>query len=264
MEPRMPKNDVHKAPGALSLGPKLKLEDTFTFSCGPHVPCFTECCGRLELVLTPYDVLRLKTRLGMTSGDFLDTFTILRQRSPHGFPEFFMKMNEASGNRCPFVTSAGCQVYEDRPGACRIYPIGRGSTKSPIDGSSREFFFVVREDHCKGFNEKTRWKIGEWLQNQDMEEYNRVNDLLMELYVRNAQGSKVSLTEKHLKMFVMACYNLERFRDFILGSNFLQKFSLPDELVENLRESDAALLEFAFVWLKFALFGEPTIKIRNG
>ncbi|MDQ1239821.1 MAG: uncharacterized protein QG577_2007 [Thermodesulfobacteriota bacterium] len=260
----MLKNDSDHKAKSMDLGPKLKPEDTFTFSCGPHVPCFTECCGKLDLVLTPYDVLRLKTRLDMTSSDFLDKFASLRQRTPHGFPEFFMKMNEDSGNRCPFVTSAGCEIYEDRPGACRIYPIGRGSTKSPIDGKAKEFFFVVREDHCKGFKEKTRWKISDWLQDQNMEEYNRVNDLLMELYVRKAHRSQFCLTERHLKMFVMACYNIERFRDFIFGSNFLRKFRLSDELVHDIRESDSALLEFAFQWLKFALFGDPTITIREG
>ncbi len=243
-------------------GPRLTAEDSFGFSCGPAVSCFTECCGKLDLMLTPYDVLRLKNRLGLTSSDFLDQYTYMRQRTPVEFPQFFMKMNE-DDRRCPFVRASGCAVYEDRPGACRIYPVGRGSTKSQADGGSREFFFLVKEEHCKGFRDDCQWRISEWLRDQGMEEYNRVNDLLMELYVRRAQHQGVQLSEKHMKMFVMACYNLERFRDFVFQSNFLERFELDKERVEEIEGSELALLEFAFTWLRFALYGELTLRIRQ-
>ena len=36
-----------------------------------------------------------------------------------------------------------------------------------------------------------------------------------------------------------------------------------EELIEELREDDEALLRFAFRWLRFALFGEPTMKPRE-
>jgi len=243
-------------------GPKLTAEDTFGFACGPEVPCFTECCGKLDLMLTPYDVLRLKNRLGLTSSDFLDQYTYMRQRTPVEFPQFFMKMDNEE-RRCPFVRAAGCAVYEDRPGACRIYPVGRGSTRSQADGSPQEFFFLVKEDHCKGFREDCQWRISEWLRDQGMEEYNRVNDLLMELYVRRVQQQGIRLTENHMKMFVMACYNVERFRDFVFRSNFLERFELDEDQVREIEKSDLALLEFAFTWLRFALFGEPTLRIRQ-
>ena len=37
----------------------------FRFACHPGVVCFTECCRDLKLLLTPYDVIRLKNRLGL-------------------------------------------------------------------------------------------------------------------------------------------------------------------------------------------------------
>ncbi|MFH0789406.1 MAG: YkgJ family cysteine cluster protein, partial [Pseudomonadota bacterium] len=49
--------------------------DSFSFACHPGVSCFTECCRDLNCVLTPYDLLRLKKSLGMTSSDLLDQFT---------------------------------------------------------------------------------------------------------------------------------------------------------------------------------------------
>jgi Fe-S-cluster containining protein len=119
---------------------RLSLEDTFEFACGPEVPCFTECCGRLELLLTPYDVLRLRKRLGISSADFLDTHTIMRWATGHGFPEIMMKMDSDNDKRCPFVTPRGCSVYEDRPGACRIYPLGRAATKHRRMGRPESLF----------------------------------------------------------------------------------------------------------------------------
>jgi uncharacterized protein len=247
---------------AVDIDKRLSQEDEFSFGCGPHVPCFTECCGKLELLLTPYDVLRLKARLKISSADFLDTYTVMRWKTAHGFPEIMMKMDEAAGKRCPFVTPQGCSLYEDRPGACRIYPLGRASTSHPMDGSRSEFYFTVREDHCRGFEQTTKWKVREWLADQGMEEYNRLNDLLMELYVRRNRARRVTLGPQHVQMFVMACYNTERFRDFIFKSRFLDKFLLEPDLVESIRTDDTALLEFAFRWLEFALFGEPVLQPR--
>ncbi len=51
------------------------LEDnSFSFACHPGLSCFTECCRDLRLALTPYDILRLKNRLGLASNDFLDQY----------------------------------------------------------------------------------------------------------------------------------------------------------------------------------------------
>jgi len=247
----------------MGIGPKLSRDDLFRFSCGPHVPCFTECCGKLELLLTPYDLLRLRKRLGISSADFLDKYTIMKLKTSHGFPEVMMKMDSSTEKRCPFVQPNGCSVYEDRPGACRIYPLGRASTSHPMEEIRKEFYFMVKEDHCQGFQEPHEWKVREWLEDQGMDEYNRLNDLLMEIYVRKARLRQITLTGQHIQMFVMACYNTERFRDFIFNSAFLNKFDIDSDLVEELRNCDQKLLEFAFVWLKFALFGEPAIRLRT-
>ena len=242
---------------------RLSLDDTFEFSCGPAVPCFTECCGKLELLLTPYDVLRLRQRLLLTSSDFLDRYTITRWRTRHGFPDVMMLMDRTKDGRCPFVTPQGCTIYEDRPGACRIYPLGRASTKDPDDGAAKEFFFTVREAHCRGFEENRRWTVREWLSDQAIANYNRINDLLMELYVLKSRRPGLQLHSKHMQMFMMALYNLERFRDFVFQSGFLHKFQLEPGLIERLNHDDQALLEFAFKWLKFAFFQEPVLTVNE-
>lgn len=249
------------APG---FGGKLSKKDEFKFSCGPDSPCFTECCGKLELMLTPYDLLRLKEGLGLSSEEFMDEYTRLNTDTAHGFPEVIMEMDSDRDNRCPFVTPGGCSIYSYRPGACRTYPLGRASTKHPLLETNEEFFFTVREDHCRGFEADRTWTVSEWLDDQGLEEYNRINDLLMELYVLKARGKGRELTPQHIQMFMMACYNTEKFRSFIFNSGFLNRFEIEEDLMEKLREDDMELLEFAFRWLRFALFQEPTLKVREG
>ena len=43
--------------------PRLGPDDTFQFACHPGVSCFNRCCGDVNIFLSPYDVLRLKTGL---------------------------------------------------------------------------------------------------------------------------------------------------------------------------------------------------------
>jgi len=258
MEQRSP-----EAP-AIDLDARLTRDETFRFACGPHVPCFTECCGKLDLALTPYDVLRLRQRLSMSSEEFLDAHTIIRWRTPHGFPEVMLRMDPAAGKRCPFVTPEGCSVYEDRPGACRIYPLGRAATTDAPGKPAREFFFTVREAHCRGFEETKAWTVGEWVADQSFEEYAAFSDLLMELYVIKSRRGGMNLTQQHLQMFLMSCYDLEKFREFVVKSGFLKKFALRPALAANLKRDDLALLKFAFRWLKFAFFQEPTLTVKPG
>ena len=50
---------------------RLTSGSPFKFSCSPGISCFTECCQDVSIVLTPYDVLRLKNCLGISSDEFL-------------------------------------------------------------------------------------------------------------------------------------------------------------------------------------------------
>jgi hypothetical protein len=64
-------------------------------------------------------------------------------------------------------------------------------------------------------------------------------------------------------MFVMASYNLDQFRGFVLGSRFLALFELPEETVGKIKIDDEELLGLACQWLNFALFGKKTLAMRK-
>ena len=230
----------------------------FRFACHPDVPCFNECCADLNLVLTPYDVLRLKNRLGMTSDSFLDEYTAARPPEGGRFPMIMLRMTDRPGRPCPFVTPQGCSVYEDRPGACRTYPLGRGSASG-----GREAFFLVKEAHCRGFEAGRDWTVQDWLADQGLTEYNLFNDLWMEVITSKASLGPDEHRGRKIQMFFMVSYNLDRFRDFVFQSPFLARFDVPAETVEAARRDDAALLRLGLDWLAFALYGKKTIAVRQ-
>jgi uncharacterized protein len=242
--------------------------EKFRFACHKGVKCFTECCADLNLVLTPYDIVRLKSRLGMSSDDFIDRYTEPRLDEAYRFPLVRLAMNDDERRSCPFVTPKGCTVYEDRPAACRIYPLGRASMSLDNPGEDAlEKFFLVREPHCLGFEEDREWTARQWMSSEGLDEYNAMNDRWLRILTGrrgpSGPGGDGAARQK-MAMFHMASYNLDRFRDFVLKGPFLERFEVDAGTRERIASDDTALMLFAFDWLRFALFGEDTMKVKTG
>ncbi len=233
-------------------------DDTFCFDCYPGIECFTQCCAKLRLILTPYDILRIKTHLGLPSERFLDIYTDTVFEEGMIFPLVKLRMSPDDG-RCPFVTKHGCSIYVDRPGACRLYPIAKASA-FPIGGhKGRDRFFIVSEPHCLGFKEQKVWTLDEWMGHEGLAQYNGMNEPWIRIVLgARSIGSGAQLDQK-LKMFFMASYNLDRFRAFLFHSSFFEKFKIGEKARLKLAQDDEALLRFAFDWLGFVLLGEKTI-----
>ena len=49
---------------------QLTRKSKMKFRCYPGIGCFTKCCSGIRINLTPYDIFRLKNRLGMSSSRF--------------------------------------------------------------------------------------------------------------------------------------------------------------------------------------------------
>ena len=233
----------------------------FRFACRKTLPCFTKCCANLNLILTPYDVILLKTRLKMASGDFLKKFTVATVDDSYGVPAVRLKMITDAMRRCPFVSPEGCTVYEDRPGACRIYPLGRAALKAREGVKAGEYYFTVKESHCLGFNEDREWTIHEWIADQNLDEYNAMNDFFMDITAGKRAKTIKALGDQKLQMFYMACYSLDDFRGFVFETTFLDKFNIPEDALTRIKTDDIELMKFACRWLRFALFGDRTLAV---
>lgn len=233
----------------------------FRFDCHPGVPCFTECCRDLKLILTPYDILRLKNHLGLESGEFLDRYTDLEVDESSKLPMVYLSMLDNERKTCPFVSPEGCTVYTDRPSACRTYPLARASRKHKLHGTVLEDYFVLREDHCRGFEEDRFRTVDEWIQDQGLSSYHEMNNPWMEIVTHSRLRN--GLPMKQYQMFFMASYNLDQFRRFVFQGRFLQVFELTSDEADALKESNEALLRLAYRWLRFSLLNEPALKVRE-
>lgn len=229
----------------------------FRFECRPDVPCFTECCAKLNLALTPYDVLRLARGLEITTTEFLEKH-VVGEDVPGKLPVARLAMDLENEGRCPFVTEKGCSVYGFRPSACRTYPLARASSPGKGGGPNRIAHFVLKEPHCRGFEEQREWTVEEWNSDQEIQTYNELNDLWMEVVTRQAEVLDSPGADQKIGMFNLASYDLDEFRRFVFEGGLLKRLDLSPLVVKKLEENDLQLLRFAMAWLKLALFGEAS------
>jgi len=225
------------------------------------MPCFNKCCADVNVFLSPYDVLRLKHRLGITSSEFLDRFTVLLVQKDMKTPVVVLRMNDDATKSCPFLTEGGCGVYPDRPWPCRMYPLGLAASKDTPDGWRGErFYFLLRDDVCQGPGQPELWTVRQWLEDQGVGEYDDWGDAYKELTLHEFFEKGGTLSPEKMHMLFTACYDLDSFREFVFKSTLLERFEVDEGLVEEMRYDDEALLRFAFLWVRFSLFGERTVK----
>ncbi|MFZ0962129.1 MAG: YkgJ family cysteine cluster protein [Terriglobia bacterium] len=254
-------DSVVTAEGILKDQARMTPDDQFTFHCASNLDCFTACCRDVSIVLTPYDILRLKNALRMGSTNFLEEHTLPLLGAQQKFPLTILRMDPET-KQCPFVTAQGCQVYADRPWACRMYPLGVAKPKNPTP-ADQPFYFVLHEELCHGHRHEKLRSVREWIAEQGIEEYEMMGAPFQELVLHDFWNRKPALAPQQAEMFYMACYDLDRFRRFVFESRFLELFEIDEARVEALRSDDEELLEFAMLWLRFSLFGEKTMKIRR-
>jgi Fe-S-cluster containining protein len=244
--------------------PRLGPDDAFQFACHPGVPCFNLCCGDVNIFLSPYDVLRMKRRLGMKSGDFLDKYTFLPVQKDMKTPVVMLRMNDDEAKSCPLLTDGGCGVYSDRPWPCRMYPLGLAAQKDTPDGWQGErFYFLLEEEGCQGRSQPQQWTVRQWMDNQGIDEYDRWGEQYKELALHEYFEKGGVLSPEKTHMFYTACYDLDKFREFVFGSTLLQRFEVDEDFIEEMKYDDEGLLRFAFLWLRFSLFGEDTVRVRE-
>lgn len=240
------------------------LDSKFKFRCHKDISCFTKCCSRTDIILTPYDIFRMRKRLGISSKEFLDKYTSIYIDEKSSQPYAILKMTEPE-MKCPFVTSEGCIIYEDRPSNCRYYPVGqglmiRGADTGPVN---EEFYFFIRDPNCLGYYEDVEWTIETWRVDQGVVIYDEMNMEWKEIQLRRNARGQPKLEPKKQSLVYMVSYDLENFKRFIFESRFLTLFDIVEEKLEKIRTDEIALMKFGFEYLKYILMLEETLKIKE-
>ncbi len=240
-------------PKMLELGSKIQ------FRCHKGISCFNACCRSADITLTPYDILRLKDRLQMGSSEFLKQHTVPFQMDNDGLPGVKLRTDDAGV--CQFMNEEGCSVYEDRPTACRYYPLGHMAMHATGASTEETHYFLVREDHCKGHDEPRELTIADYLKEQQTALHDEMNrEWLTIMLKKKSAGPTVGKPpESSLQLFFMCSYDIDRLRRFVLSENFRNTYDLDERSYEIFEKEDIPLMQFGVRLMKQVFFGERTI-----
>ncbi|MFZ5448434.1 MAG: YkgJ family cysteine cluster protein [Thermodesulfobacteriota bacterium] len=223
----------------------LSLQSRFHFHCHEGLACFNRCCRTPTIILSPYDILRLKQFLGIASGEFLQRYTRRETEEMSNLPLIFLDPFR-TGSGCPFLGDAGCLVYSHRPAACRLFPITMGSQLT--EQGVVDYYFRRSLDYCQGFATEVEWTLEEWQDNQGFLEYDRGRRPWLEVLLR--QGFRGPANARLHDLFAIAAYDLDYFRLMLGVPGFLPDGDLDAETLASLQENDLALLDFSYRYLR--------------
>jgi len=207
----------------------------------------------------------LKNRLELSSGDFLKRYTVPYEMDQDGMPGVKLRPVEG-GTACQFMKPEGCGVYEDRPTACRYYPVALLSMRNQDEFTDRTSYALVQEKHCLGHQEPRALTIDEYRQEQGVDVYDEKGRGWRQLVLKRKSAGpgigKPPVVSNQL--FFMASYDVDRFRAFVSSDSFNKTYDVPLEVMATLLADDEALLEFGYNFLKHTLFNEKFLEERDG
>lgn len=251
---------------------RLTDKNSFCFKCHPGVSCWNECCHDTDITLTPYDLIRLARHLGARPGEVGRAIGTPGTHEASGMPVLKLRRIDKGGPKRPCLfldEEKGCTVYDDRPAACRYYPLGLASVKMKGHDAPEDFYFLVREPHCRGHDEPQEQTVAEFRAGQGVEPYDVHNrgwiHILMKLASWKTAGGPFGKEpdERTRKMFLMATTDLDAFRRFVFETTFLDRYAIEPDMRPEIATDDEVLLKLALDWLCSVLFNEPTLPLRE-
>jgi len=149
--------------------------DRFRFTCDKSGTC---CKNRFDspIMLTPYDAYRIQNGLRLDFDEFTSKYADKILGSESQLPMMLIKFPKdgKDQDRCIFLGSSECNIYNNRPTVCRMYPVGRFSDKK-----KHSYFFLTETSDLCQFGKGKEYTLEEWLKQSGVEPYLRWNDELM-------------------------------------------------------------------------------------
>ena len=237
---------------------------TIQFQCRKGIDCWNACCSNIDISLTPVDILRLSRRLDISTTEFLTQYTFPYELEPNGIAGVKFKPVEG-GTACQFMRPEGCDVYTDRPTACRYYPVALLSMRRSDEYTDRNAYALVKEAHCHGHNEPRQISIEDYRQEQGVVEYDELGRGWRQLVLKKkSSGPTIGApSRRSLQLWFMACYDLDRFRDFVASTAFNEVYDIPWDEMQKILSTDNELMLFAFRFLRQTMFGEESIIMKT-
>lgn len=234
---------------------RLKLEDGFTFACHKGLECYTSCCRDVNIFLSPHDVMRMKNAIGIDSGEFLRTYTDIVTLTGKVLPMVQLRMDADNDKKCFFVRTHGCIHYENRPWACRMFPLdehGEGG-----------FAVSPSPERCHGLAQGDPWEVKNWLMGQGATQSKEADGQWESLATNQLLNEVDSENPQIQQMIIMALFDLDRFREFVFNSSFLDRFDVEHDKLEAIKVDEMGLMDLGFAWVRFGLLGQKSLKLKE-
>jgi Fe-S-cluster containining protein len=179
--------------------------DKFRFSCDRSGQC---CKNRSAspIILSPYDVFRIQKGLGINSKEFSAYFAEKVLGADSKLPMMILGSPQTNGNydQCVFLDSGSCEIYENRPLVCRMYPVGR-----MVDQELNSYFFLTKTGGNCGLGKGREFTLEEWLEKADVEPYFKWNDKFHSLYMDINYEKYLALDLKYKTAFGEILYDFD-------------------------------------------------------
>lgn len=142
----------------------LYNNDMAKLGCGECIGC-SDCCRGMgqSIVLDPYDIYQLQKATKQGFAQLMQEKIELHVEDGLILPS--LKMQDAT-DACGFLNKNGrCSIHADRPGLCRLFPLGRN-----YDEKGLRYFLL--EDACQVQN-RSKVKIKKWLGVSALSQYEK-------------------------------------------------------------------------------------------
>jgi len=204
--------------------------DMVKIGCHDCMGC-SDCCKDMgqSIWLDPYDVYQLTTSLEKSLEQLLEKEIELHVEDGLILPNIRMVGEDTP--KCSFLNKEGrCSVHSNRPGFCRLFPLGRN-----YEGDKLSYFLL--EDACPVPN-KSKMKVHKWLNIARIKEYeaflvkwHTLTKGLRQFYLEYSENESIikALNMQFLQMFYLTAYEKEDFY-----SQFYQRMEKLNAYIESL------------------------------
>lgn len=232
----------------------LSWDSRFKFQCHAGLSCFNQCCLTPTILLSPYDLLRLKQALGLTSRELLERYTRREIDAWSNLPLLFLDAYRTKEPGCPFLGDQGCSVYAHRPAACRLFPITMGSQLT--EQGVVDYYFCRQLDYCQGFNGDKEWTLEAWMADQGFAEYDQGRKKWLEILLKRGLQGPEGVDADLQDLFAVISYDLDQFRENLADPEVRRLAAEGGIDPADLQTDDLALLYFSYRYLRSLLLGE--------
>ncbi|MDA8186962.1 MAG: YkgJ family cysteine cluster protein [Dehalococcoidales bacterium] len=162
------------------------------------------CCFDIDILLNPYDILRLRRHLSCTTSDLIQRGLVeIFPGGNSGLPLAMIKFRKVDKKTslCPFLAPVvdgeklreltkgkekpspedleaaripkrlACGIYSARPAVCRSSPLGRMSVRSKDGEGTRNLFYQPPTAFCPACQGEGRVKGAKWIEDNGVQPY---------------------------------------------------------------------------------------------